>query len=272
MARERSGMAGMAETWIGKARAAAGLAILVSAALFTSPGSAAPLDAALQTQLLQIYDRFNQAIAAGKVDEAVALRSSEARKAMRPYLGSKAKRRELVEILEGGIPDTIEVKHGSLAKDGKSAAILLVATQKVPAKVPKGGPPPGSVMTMEMTLNFVREGGQWKLGDTIFGMDPAKVVPCKNPAFEPIEAYDDSKNVELGGPIVRVDFEPDYTLLVVRVVDQENCAYMPNREAIEKAGLKVDMLVPYNIAEISGLPHKSDPQKVWVDNITVRED
>jgi hypothetical protein len=175
-------------------------------------------------------------------------------------------------MLAEAIPDTIEVKHGSLSADGKSAAILIVATKKVPAKVPKGGPPPGSIMAMEMTLNFVSEGGQWKLGETVFGMDPAKIVPCKNPAFEPIDAYDDDKNVELGGPIVRVDFQPDYTLVVVRVVDEENCAYMPNREAIVKAGLNVDLLVPYAIAEISGLPHKTDPQKVWVDHITVRGD
>jgi len=250
----------------------AALAFLVLAAVPGATAEAAPLDAALQTQLLQLYDRFNQAITAGKIDDALALRSSEAKKAMRPYLGSKTKRRELAETLADAIPDTIEIKHGSLAGDGKSASILIVATKKAPAKMPKGGPPPGSIMTIEMTLDFVTEGGQWKLGDTIFGLDPTKIVPCKNPAFEPIDAYDDSKNVELGGPIVRVEFEADYTLVVVRVVDEENCAYMPNREAIEKAGLNADLLVPYAIAEISGLPHKTDAQKVWVDHITVREE
>ncbi|HLJ19331.1 MAG TPA: hypothetical protein VKU84_04000 [Stellaceae bacterium] len=252
----------------------AGAALVVQALAMVLGGAAeaAPLDAAFQTQLLQLYDQFNQAITAGKVDEAVALRSSEARKSLRPYLGSKAKRRELVETISQVIPDTIEVKHASLAKDGKSAEILTVVTKKAPAKTPKGGPPPGSVMAMELTLDFVMEAGQWRLGDTIFGMDPTKIVPCKNPAFEPIDAYDDGKNVELGGPIVSVDFETDYTLVVVRVLDEENCAYMPNREAIEKAGLNLDLLVPYAIAEISGLPHKTDPQKVWVDHITVHED
>lgn len=260
----------MSMTRLGKA---GGALLILSLVIGLGPAvRAEPLDTALQTELLQLYDRHNQAITAGKVDEAVALRSSDAKKAIRPYLGTAAKRRELAAMLTEAIPDTIDVKHGSLAKDGKSAAILIVATKKAPAKVPKGGPPPGSVMTEEMTLNFVSEGGQWTLGETVFGMDPTKIVPCKNPAFEPIDAYDDDKNVELGGPIVRVDFQPDYTLLVLRVVDEENCAYMPNREAIEKAGLKVDMLVPYAIAEISGLPHKTDPQKVWVDHITVHGD
>ena len=250
----------------------AALACLALAALLGSATQAAPLDAALQTQLLQLYDRYNQAIAAGKVDEAVALRSSETRKSLRPYLGSKAKRRELVETVSQVIPDTVEVKHGTVAKDGKSAELQTIVTKKAPAKMPKGGPPPGSILTMELTLDFVIEGGQWKLGDTIFGMDPTKIAPCKNPAFEPIEAYDDDKNVDLGGPIVRVQFEADYTLVVVRVVDEENCAYMPNREAIQQAGLNLDLLVPYAIAEISGLPHRTDKQKVWVDHITVREE
>ena len=261
----------MIRTPLGIARAAA-LAVLSLAALVATPGLAAPLDAALQSQLLQLYDRHNQAVAAGKIDDAVALRSSETRKSMRPYLGSAGKRRELAAILGQGIPDAFEVKHASLAKDGKSAAILLIATKKAPAKPSKGGPPPGSVMTMELTLNFVKEGSQWTFGDQIFGIDPSKIVACKNEAFEPIEAYDDDKNVSLGGPIVRVQFEADYTLLVVRVVDEENCAYMPNRETIQKAGLNLDLLVPYAIAEISGLPHKTDSQKVWVDHITVREE
>lgn len=39
-----------------------------------------------------------------------------------------------------------------------------------------------------------------------------------------------------------------------------------------EAGLNADLLVPYAIAEISGLPHKTDPQKVWADHITVRAD
>ena len=43
------------------------------------------------------------------------------------------------------------------------------------------------------------------------------------------------------------EFEANYTLLVVRVVDQENCAYMPNREAIQKSGPNLDLLVPITV-------------------------
>jgi hypothetical protein len=245
----------MAHRRVGAVSRVAALAILCLTSLSAAPGSAAPLDAELQSQLMQLYDRYNREVAVGKVDEVVALRSSETRKAMKPYLGSASKRRELLKILGEGIPDTLEVKHASLAKDGTSAVILLLAKKRGAAA--------------ELTLNFVKEAGQWRFGDQIFGMDPAEIVACKD-VFEPVEAYDSDRNVEVGGPIVRVAYEADYTLLVVRVLDQQNCAYMPNRAAIEKAGLNLDLLVPYAIAEISGLPHKTDGQKVWVDHITVR--
>jgi hypothetical protein len=256
-----------------RAFALAAASILFGAVLMATPSaSAGPLEPALQGQLMQLFDGYNKAIAAGKVDDAVAMRSSETRKQMQEYLGSADKRKELLEFAKQSIPDTVEVKHTHLAKDGTGASIIVIAKKKIPNDVPPGGPPPGTVVTAEMVLNFVKEGGNWKFADQTFGMDPAKIVRCKNEAFEPIDAYDDSKMTSMGGPIDRVAFEADYTLVVVRVVDEENCAYLPNRAVIEKAGLNPDLLVPYAVVEIKGFPHKSDKQKVWVDHITIREE
>jgi hypothetical protein len=144
---------------------------------------------------------------------------------------------------------------------------------KIPADAPApGGPPPGSVVTVELTLDFLREDGSWKFGDQIFGMDPTQIAACKNEAFEPIDADDRGKNTSLGGPIARVTFEANYTLVIVRAANEENCAYLPNRATIQKAGLNPDLLVPYAIVEIDGFPHKRDKQKAWVDHITIHDD
>jgi hypothetical protein len=234
---------------------------------------AAALDPALQAQLLQIFDRHNAAIRAGKLDDALAMRSTETRNEVQDYLGSDAKRKELLEFIGESVPDTIEVQHAQLSKDGADATILVIAHKKIPADAAaQGGPPPGSVITVELTLNFVKEDGRWTFGDQVFGLDPTQIVACKNAAFEPIDAYDRSRNTSLGGPIARVAFEADYTLVVVRVLNEENCAYLPNRATIKKAGVNPDLLVPYAVVEIDGFPHKSDKQKAWVDHITIRED
>jgi hypothetical protein len=243
------------------------------AVLLAVPSSAAALEPALQAQLLQIFDRYNAAIRAGKLDDALALRSTETRKEVQDYLGSDDKRKELLEFIGDSAPDTIDVQHAQLSRDGTEATILTIAHKKIPADAAtQGGPPPGSVVTVELTLNFVKEDGRWTFGDQVFGMDPAQVVACKSTAFEPIDAYDDSKTTSLGGRIARVAFEADYTLVVVRVMNEENCAYLPDRATIKKAGLDPDLLVPYAVVEIDGFPHKTDKQKAWVDHITIRDD
>ena len=135
-------------------------------------------------------------------------------------------------------------------------------------KIP-GGPPPGTVMRSELTLDFVKEKGGWKYDNQTFGMDPDHILACTSESFEPIEAYDEDKNTSLGGPIVRVAFNADHTLVVVRVLDEETCAFMPDRATLEKAGLNSSMLVPYAIVEIDGLPHRTNKQKVWVDHVRV---
>jgi hypothetical protein len=246
-------------------------AIAAAITCMAAPAAAAPLDPALQAQLLQIYDGYNRAVTAGKIDDAIALRSSEAGKEVRGHLGP-AERAQTLVFLNMTVPDAFEVLHTHIAKDGASANILILAHKKVPPNAPPGGPPAGTVSNGEVTLDFVNENGAWRFDAPVFGMDPSHITPCRNQAFEPIEAYDQDRNTSMGGPIVRVDYEASYTLLIVRVTDEENCVYLPNRDALKKSGLNTDLLIPYAIAEIEGFPHKSDKQKVWGAHVTVDDD
>ena len=244
----------------------------LSVAVAASPAaSAAPLDPALQGQLLQIFDRYNQAIAAGKIDEAMTLDTRETRDQLKEYGANAAKRRELMLFNALTTPDSFDVLHASLSKDGASASILVLSHKKIPKDAPPGGPAPGSNVTYELTIKYLKQDGAWKYDEKDIGMDPADIKPCKNPAFEPIEAYDQDRSMSMGGLVMRVAFEADYTLVVVRVVDEENCAYLPNRADLEKSGFDSKLLVPYTIVEINGYPHKSDKQKVWGDKISISD-
>ena len=249
----------------------------IAALLLWSPiahtALAAPLDPALQAQLLQIFESYNKAVAAGKVEEALAFRSQEAQTTIKKELAGPEKRKEFLDLSAMMIPDKVEVKHSNLAEDGNSASILTLASKKIPeTQKDPNGPPPGSIQSAELTLEFVKEEGQWRYSEQVFGMDPTRIVACKNDKFEPIEAYDENKTINAGGPIVRVVYEADYTLMVIRVLDEETCTFMPNKATIEKAGFKTEFLVPYAIAEIDGYPHKTDKQKIWVDHITVHKE
>jgi hypothetical protein len=244
--------------------------LLALAGFLALPLHPATLDPALQKRLLDLYDRYNKTIQAGKVEDALALRSADVVKELRGELKTAADRQGFLEFSQATIPDNLEVLHATASKDGTKATVFTIASKKVPpAGFGPGGPPPGSTVRSELRLEFAKENGAWKLAQPSFGADPDKVPSCQSESFDPIGAYEESSNASLGGPIVRVAFEPQYTLIIVRVVDENNCAYLPNRAELRKMGVDAASLTPYATVEIDGRKHKSDPRKIWGDNLKV---
>lgn len=232
---------------------------------------AAPLDLALQQELLALYDRYNKAIAAGKLQDALALRTDEVRVRAKKELKTAKQQRDMLEMAKGMVPESLQVLHATINRAGDKAEIMTVASATVPKgrQIP-GGPAPGTVLRSGLTLDFVKQGGGWRFDNQTFGPDPSKLTACKDTRNEPAAAYDTGKDVSVGGPIVRVEFQPDYTMIVLRVLDEENCAFLPSREVLARHGLPPEQLVPYAIVEIDGSPHRTDKQKVLVDKINVR--
>ena len=245
------------------------LAALLSLAV--GPALAAPLDAALQQQLLALFDSYNKAIAAGKLPDALALRSAEMRRQAETELKTAKARSEMLAMGKMMVPDSLEVLHATINAAGDKAHILTLATKTIPkGQKMAGAPPPGSVVRSGLTLDFVKEAGAWKFDNQTFGHDPSKTVACKSYANEPDSAYNENSTTTMGGPIVRVDFQPSYTLIVIRVLDEENCAFLrSNKDELMKHGLDPAKLVPYAIVEVEGSPHKTDKQKILVDSLTV---
>lgn len=250
------------------------LAGIAVAALAIGSAGAAPVEPALQQQLLDLFDRFNATAGAGKLDEALKTRSAKARKMLQREIGKGKEREENLALLRQMTPDGFEVRHTHLAKTGKRASILGVASKQIPldAKVPADGPKPGSTVRSELTLVFVKEGGAWKYDTEIFGMDPDEITACASDSFDGADAFDHDRDVSFGGPIRRVAFEADHTLIVIRVVDEENCAFLPDRATLEKAGLKTEKIVPYAILSAEGAPHKTDKQKLWIDRMKIEDE
>ena len=68
---------------------------------------------------------------------------------------------------------------------------------------------------------------------------------------------------EIGSRIVKTEFHPDHTLVVVRVMDEENADFLPSKDVLQRSGLPLEELDPWNIYEFTGHPHKSDKQKFF---------
>jgi hypothetical protein len=238
-----------------------GLALL--AALLAPPATnlawGRPMDGAQQQQLVALYHRYNQAIVAGHVEAALALRSAPVRTAVTQGLKTPKDRTDYLAAAAAMVPDRLELRHASI-NDAGDKALLIAWAYKTLAT---------GQAQQEFDLSFVLEGGAWKLGDQEAGPGPDDIKRCLDPAGQPIATYDTGRLVSVAGRIERVDFQPDHTLVVVLSGATETCAFLPNRTALQQRGLDPSILEPYRIADISGAPNRTDPQKVMVNSITV---
>jgi hypothetical protein len=237
--------------------AMASLALMVPFA--GSFASARPMDGATQQQLLGLYSRYNQAVAAGHLDQALALRTEAVRAALTQQFKTPKDRQDYLANASQMVPERVELRHASISDAGDKALLIVWADKSAGA-----GP-----VQSELDLSFVREGGGWRIGDLAIGPGPADIKRCRDPSFQPISAYDTSHSVALVGRIERVDFLPDHTLAVVLAGDTETCAFLPTQAALQQHGLDPATLQPYRFVEISGVAARGDAQKVMVNNITV---
>lgn len=249
--------------------------IAVFALLAAPPmAAAAPMDPALQQQLLEVYDAYNKDLLAGKVTDALKLRSTESRTQAAKEMPTEAARQKFAAMAKTMVPDAVQPLHASINAAGDKASIITLGSKTIPkgVKLPPGAPPPGTVLHSELMLSYVKEGDGWKLDDQMFGPDPADVRKCRNDKYDGEAAFDSNKTTSIGGPIVRVDFAPDHTLIVIQVVDEENCVFLrDNKDGLVKHGVDPAKLQPYTVVEFEGHPHKTDKQKVLAGSVTVHD-
>jgi hypothetical protein len=253
-----------------------GSLIALFALLAAAPVAVAnPMDPALQQQLLGVYDAYNKDLLAGKVTDAVNLRSAEMRASAAKEMPTEAARQRFVAMAKTMVPDTVEPLHASINAAGDKATIITLGSKTIPkgVKLPPGAPPPGTVMHSELTLSYLKESDGWKLDDQMFGPDPADIRKCRSDKYDGEAAFNGNKTTSMGGPIVRVDFAADHTLIVVRVVDEENCVFLrDNKDDLAKHGVDPAKLVPYAVVEIEGHPHKTDKQKVLAGSVKFHDE
>jgi hypothetical protein len=214
--------------------------------LLGGPATAAQLDPALQQELLALYDRYG----AGGDREGVKKKQESAGRSDRNGTANGA------EQCRGTARNHLRRRHGG----GDSRACYAYRSRQRPYCQ---GPKPGTVLHAEVTLKFKQEDKQWRLDEQQLGLDPANVKPCSDEAIEPTSNYDDNRQLSPRGMIRKIDFKPDRTLLVVRIMDEDNCAILPIRAKLIELGMDVSKVVPYAAADMIGSPHRSDNQRTY---------
>ncbi len=225
------------------------------------PAQARPMDPATQRQLLALFTRYNRAIEAGNLEQAMALRTDDVRAAVTPHLQSPKDRADFLADAREMVPDQMQVRHASINDAGDKALLILLASKLVSGRQAQD----------EFDLAFARQGGAWKLAGMGSAPGPADVKRCPDQTAQPASAYAGGQPVSLAGRIERVLFLPDHTLVLLTAGDTEVCAFLPDRAALRQHGMDPAIIQPWRVAAISGVAAKSDPQKVLVNNIEVHE-
>ncbi|HUB44890.1 MAG TPA: hypothetical protein VMB73_07890 [Acetobacteraceae bacterium] len=232
------------------------LAALLS---LTVPAAARPLDGAQQDQLLAVFAHYNRAIAAGNLDQALALRTAAAQTALTQQFKVPNDRTTFLNEAREMVPDRVEVMHASVNDAGDKALLVLLASKTIS----------GRLAQEEFDLSFMQEGGVWKLGATEEAPGPDDIKHCRDQSYQPPSAYQGGNPVTFSGRIERAESLPDHTLVLLMTGETEVCAFLPNSTVLQQHGLNPAIIQPWRIAEISGVAERSNPQKVMVNNITV---
>ncbi len=226
---------------------------IVFLACLALTGAAEAQDAA---ELTRVFDEYNAAAKAGDLKKMLPMRSAEQQKDISKEIVKKKDREYFLLIARAQIPESYEVQHVSQAAGGQSATLYLLAQFPAMREIERPR------TRMEEMISFKKENGRWKIDSSMPLGDPDKVKHPGDLRYDPSNADLDVSG-EIGGRIVKSEFYPDYTLVIVRVMDEENAVFLPAKEKLQQAGMPPEDLDPWKNHEFSGHPHKNDKQKFF---------
>lgn len=230
--------------------ASCALGLLLVAAVATRAG------AQDVTELTRTLDNWHAAAKAGDVDKWLSARTADVRKEMPPEMTQAQHRKQAALFARMQAADSYEVQHVDWSKDGRSATLFILAQFSA---MPEAERPAGR---MEESIAFKKESNNWKIDVVRPLADPDKIKRPADLTYDPENANQDSQG-NIGGRIVSVEFKPKYTLVMLRVMDEENAVFLPPKEVLEKSGETAETLAPWKLHEFDGHPHKNDPLKFF---------
>jgi hypothetical protein len=207
-------------------------------------------------ELTKVYDAYHGAIKAGDMNKAISLTSAETTKQIRGLLKQFSKGDDPLVMFRSQVPDFYEVQHVDWTKDGKGAQVYMISQYPAMKDIrPKKS-------AVEAKVSFKQEKGLWKIDVTTVLVELDKLQRPKDLAYNESD-MDERRSGSVGGRIVKVEFKPDHTLVVLRVLDEELAVFLPSKQELTKAGVDFDDYAPWKMRQFKGHPHKTDSLKFF---------
>ena len=212
---------------------------------------------------IEVLDRFFAAMRAGDFAAWKAELGSEMLAELEEHVPGEEERAAFMEHQRSQAPERFEV-----VERVPERSELVIRTSRATA---------GGEQTEHTVVSLAEENGVWRISGLFAAADPATVgAPTDQRAADDlrgeIDDYRLGSKTSMGGPVVRVSYGDEYSLVVIRVLDGEQTVFMPTRPEIEAAGIDPELLVPDAIVEVEGHPHGTDDCKVLGTNLRVLAD
>jgi len=217
----------------------------------------------MQTVLTQRLQGYYDAQRAGDLDKALSFFGQEQRKLYADEIGNDPdKRKQAVDWMQKTAPKSFTVETLTEDKAAGTASIHTVNEMLDDA---------GAIAHVEMQTDFAKEGGAWVITGMIYGMNRDAIKRAANDDPEPDDAYDTDTSLNIGGPIKRVAFEKDYTLIVIRVLDEEHDLFLPPKAKLKAMGVDPARLTEGTIVSGNGSTSRNDEFKHRIDELEIME-
>jgi|SRR5271166_2211877 len=156
------------------------------------------------------------------------------------------------------MPTSYDVESVSVSKDGKSATMMLVGMVPVPPDEQQSQKLPPE-QKKEITVQFARETGVWKIGPIMFGGDPDQRPRPKDLNMGQRGDYSEQANTDMGGPIVRIEKQDTGTVYVIRIFDEEDAVFVPAAQV--SPDFVAGAIISFHAAK-----NENDPLKYWAES------
>lgn len=205
--------------------------------------------------LKAIFDQCMKALSQDDLDGATEFFTAEMRKSGMDEAKTPALRAQSLQMAKSMMPISCEAT--SIDVDGEKVTLHMSATLNDIFD-------PGTIISQDMDIVFSQESGVWKMGKIEIHdhHDELKIAKSADVKADPNGEYDENSTISLSAGIDSVKFEKSYTLIVMKMSDEEDLIYLPKKADLGTFGLKAKQLVPGAFIQISGHRNKTNKFKI----------
>lgn len=234
--------------------------IAVAVLLFCATRQAEADD--VQATLTQRLEAYYDAQRAGDLDKVLQFMGQEQRKLYNEEVGNDPDKKKMAtEWMQKTAPRSFTVEK--MTEDKSAGTVSLHTVNEVMDE--------GNLAHVEMQTDFAKEGGDWVITGVVYGMNRDAIKRAANDDPEPDDAYDTDSSLNIGGPVIRVDYQKDYTLIVIRVLDEEHDLFLPPKAKLKAMGVDPAKLTEGTIVSGYGSTSRNDEFKHRIDELEIQE-